>query len=183
MKPDEEQLVADCLSNKPEAYGKLYEHYAPQMYGICLRYARTSAAAEDILHDGFIKVFDSLHKLKNPLALHAWIRSIMIHTAISTFNAENPIADPDKVNDTTDDLDHDINTLTDSIDLQIILQAIQQLPDRYRITFNLVEIEGFSVADAAKELQVTDSTIRSNLHRAKKILAKNLAHLRHDFIP
>lgn len=176
-KADKAKLVEACLKRDPVACKQLYDSYAPQMLGICMRYARSRESAEDILHDGFIKVFESLHKLRDASQLDSWIRSLMVHTAISTFRHE-------RFTENVADYDDEGNPFNESdliysqIDIKLIMEAIQQLPTAYRMAFNLCEVEGYEYEDAAAELGINESTVRSNLCRARRILAKKLVRYR-----
>ncbi len=174
MKHDDALLVAACRKNDPKACRELYERFAPQMYAICLRYTRTNADAEDVLHDGFIKVFNSLHKLRESDSLYGWIKSIMVYTAINNYNRSNPIANYDTEAEETVENSYDCNLIYDNIDIEFILENIRQLPPRYQMAFNLCEIEELSFDEAAERLSVSSSTVRSNLSRAKHILAEKL---------
>lgn len=179
MKPDEATLVKACIKHDQKACRQLYDSFAPRMFGICLRYARSREAAEDILHDGFIKVFENLRKLHEDAVLEPWIARVMVNTAISSLRHESKMetvgefAEVDKVCDYSD-------TIDGSIDAEIILKAIQQLPSAYRMAFNLCEIEGYSYEDVSKELGIAESTVRSNYFRARRILAEKLEYLKKD---
>lgn len=176
MKPDEATLVEECLRHDPKACRQLYDRFAPRMFGVCMRYARSREAAEDILHDGFIKVFDSLGRLRDTTQLEAFIRSLMIHTAISTYRRESKV---DAVTSFTDNesVFQSMDDIYGNIDVEIIMKAVQQLPTAYRMAFNLCDIEGYSFADAAKKIGVSESTVRSNLSRARHILASKLSDI------
>ena len=78
MIQEEAQIIEACLRKDQRAYTALYERYAPKMYGVCLRYTRSKEAAEDVLHDGFLKVFENLHRLRDTNAVEPWIRKIMV---------------------------------------------------------------------------------------------------------
>lgn len=173
MKPDEATLVKACLKHDQKACRQLYDTYAPQMFGICLRYARSREHAEDLLHDGFIKVFENLHKLHDTTHIAAWIRSVMIHNAVSSLRRERNL---EAVTEITDDnnMFYSSDDIYAKIDVEVIMQAIQQLPTAYRMAFNLCEIEGYSYPEAAKHLGIGESTVRSNYFRARQILAQKL---------
>ena len=174
MNLDDEQLVKACIRRDQLACKKLYDRFSAQMYGVCLRYSRSTAIAEDILHDGFIKVFDSLPKLRDVSSLSAWIRSIMIHTAISYWKSEHPFVDIDSVGDEPISRLSDSDDIYSAIDIEVILKAVQELPDAYRMAFNLCAIEGYSFDDAAQELSIAPSSVRSNYVRARQALAQKL---------
>lgn len=177
MKPDEAKLVEACLRHDQKACRQLYDSYAPQMFGICMRYARSREAAEDILHDGFIKVFENLGKLRDTSQLVPWMHSVMVNTAISFYRHDSHIGYlPDMTDHSS--MGSDADEIYGNIDVEIIMKAIQKLPTAYRMAFNLCEIEGYSFAEASKELGIVESTVRSNFFRARKILARELSEFR-----
>lgn len=173
MKLDEETLVKACLKHDQKACRQLYESFAPQMFGLCLRYARSREAAEDILHDGFIKVFENLNKLRDTSQLSSWIRTVMVNTAISSYRHERNMEEQTEMTD-DESVFYDSNDIYSNIDIEIIMKAVQELPSAYRLAFNLVEIEGYSYSEASKEIGIAEATVRSNLCRARQILANKL---------
>lgn len=180
MKPDEAKLIAACRKGDQRACKQLYDRYASKMFGLCLRYTRTNSAAEDIMHDGFIKVFANLHTLREADALEGWIRTIMINTALNALRHDNEIAELPDDNHLSDlQITYDENNIIDNIDIEIILEAIRELPNQARIAFNLCELEGYSYADAADKMGLSASSIRSNIRRAKQHLADKLKKIYH----
>ena len=178
MKPEEEvELVDACRRRDAGAFKKLYEVYAPRMYGVCLRYSRCVDDAEDLLHDSFIKVFNSINNLRSDNSLGPWIRSIVINTAVSRYRHDSYVSDVD----ITDDMvTYDPSgNIYDSLDVEVILGVVQQLPPAYRTAFNLCEIEGFSYLEAAQQMGISETTVRSHLSRAKSMLAAKLRDYRH----
>ena len=172
-----EELIKACIRGDQLACKQLYDRFAPQMYALCLRYTQSDLAAQDVLHDGFIKVFDSLHKLRDVSALGVWIRSIMINTAINNWYHEHHNTDTD---DLPDNIESSYSTTSDiysSIDIKVILDEIRQLTPAYRMAFNLCEIEGYDFDAAAKKLGIKTSSVRANLVRAKQILALKLSKI------
>ncbi|MBQ6956410.1 MAG: sigma-70 family RNA polymerase sigma factor [Bacteroidales bacterium] len=173
MKPDEATLVEACLRHDQKACRQLYDSYAPLMFGICMRYARSRQAAEDILHEGFIKVFENLGKLRDTSQLASWIRSLMVHTAVSAYRREHNV---EALSDLTDEsVSSDADEIYGNIDIEVIMRAVQQLPTAYRMAFNLCDVEEYSFAEASEKLGIRESTVRSNLCRARRILAEKLA--------
>lgn len=175
MKSEEAQLVEACRRKDQRAFKRLYDYYAPVMFGVCLRFTRSKSDAEDVLHDGFIKVFQTIDKLRDVDSLGGWIRSIMIFTAINSNRRKLPVAEMQSDNDLDEANVVSADMVYDSLDREFILDAIQKLPDQYRMVFNLCEIEGYSLNDAADLLKIGQSTVRSNLTRAKHKLAELLA--------
>ena len=175
MKQEEVLLIEACRKGDQRACKQLYDRFASKMYSLCLRYTRTNTAAEDILHDGFIKVFANLHTIRQADALEGWIRTIMINTALNALRRNNEIAEqPDDSNLDDSQISHYDDLIIDNIDIQVILDAIRQLPVQSRTAFNLCEIEGLTSAEAAERLGLSPSSVRSNLQRAKRLLAQQL---------
>lgn len=153
----------------------LYEQYAGKMYGVCLRYARNSSDAADILQEGFLKVFTKLDQFQFQGSFEGWIRRIMVNTALRAYQKqrfeqessgyehlpESPV-DPDA-----------ISALSEAE----LLSLIRALPEGYRAVFNLVAIEGFSHAEAAEMLGIQESTSRSQLTKARRWLCEQLEQI------
>ncbi|MDH3648351.1 MAG: sigma-70 family RNA polymerase sigma factor [Saprospiraceae bacterium] len=161
----EHDFIAACVRKEKWAQKRLYEdHYSPMM-GVCLRYSGDQEEALDILHEGFIKVFRNIAKYNAGTSLSAWIRRIMINTAIDYYRK--------KARRRTDDLYHAYNIRASGPDAvsmcgeKEILESIQQLSPAYRTVFNMYVIEGFSHREIADRLNISESTSRSNLVKAR----------------
>jgi RNA polymerase sigma-70 factor (ECF subfamily) len=161
----ERNLIEACIARERWAQQKLYEEYYPKMMGICLRYASDSEDALDILHEGFIKVFKNIAIYQPGTSLTAWIRRIMVNTAIDYYRKA--------VRRRTEDLDTAYDLSVDDADAisqcteKDILLAVQRLTPAYRTVFNLYVIEGFSHKEISDQLGITESTSRSNLVKAR----------------
>lgn len=177
MTPNDELLVNACINGDNVARKELYDRFAPLMLGVCHRYLRCKEDAQDALHDGFIKVFTSLHKLRKTQSLSAWIHSIMVYTAINSLRHRTDLYDDLSGYDFGTYSSDDEKIVIESFDYEVILDAIHQLPTRYQLVFNLVEIDGYSYNEVAEKLSIETATVRSNLHRAKQILKAKLSQL------
>lgn len=177
MKLDDEHLIEACRRNDQRACKQLYDRFAPQMFGVCLRYTNSQQAAEDVLHDGFIKVFENLKKLKDAKSLASWIRSIMIYTAINSIRGEMPSGYDDVSLLSVNANLYTSEDIYSQLDIHVILDAIQQLPAHYRSAFNLCVIEGFTNEEASRILGIGQTTVRTNLLRARNMLAAKLKPL------
>ena len=162
---EERDFISACVRQEKWAQKQLYvEHYSPMM-GVCLRYAGDSDEALDILHEGFIKVFRNIGKYKAGTSLSAWIRRIMINTAIDYYRK--------KSRRRTDDLEQAYHISSDNPDAvsncgeKEILASIQKLSPAYRTVFNMYVIEGYSHKEIADKLDISESTSRSNLVKAR----------------
>lgn len=173
---NENSLIRACARNERWAQKTIYEEYYSSMMGVCLRYANNQHDALDILHEGFIKVFKHIGKYKPGTSLSAWIRRIMVNTAIDYYRKS--------IRRRTEDIEEAYQLGTEDADAisqfteQEILAAIQQLTPAYRAVFNLYVIEGYSHKEIAEYLNITESTSRSNLVKARtrlqELIKKNL---------
>jgi len=163
------QLIKDCLKGNRIAQHELYQLYAAKMLGICYRYTKSLEDAEDVLQEGFIKVFTRLGQYKQNGNLGAWIRMIMVNTAIDYINKHNRYKNSLQLEDVQLYLvsDDDPNVLLDTKDL---VELIRALPITYQLVFNLVAIEGMNHPEVAELLQMNINTIRSNYSRARAML-------------
>jgi len=157
----------------------LYEQYYGVMMGVCLRYAGSRDEALDLLHEGFIKVFQRIDRYRPGTSLPSWIRTIVVNTCIDYYRRT--------VRRRTEDLTEAYSSVNDDPDAlsqlteQEILTAVQDLSPAYRAVFNLYVIEGYSHKEIADALQITESTSRSNLVKARLKLQEYFATRRMDF--
>lgn len=176
LENNEKGLIQACVRRERWAQKVLYEEYYSRMMGVCLRYATDEEEALDILHEGFIKVFRHVGKYKPGTSLSAWIRRIMVNTAIDYYrkNSRRRTEDMDEAYDISTNDPDAISRCTE----QEILEAIQELTPSYRAVFNLYVIEGYAHKEIAELLDITESTSRSNLVKArlklKEILSERL---------
>lgn len=176
MESSDAQLVEACRRNDKKAYRELYERFAPKMFGICLRYTHDNDAAKDVMHDGFMKVFANIGKLRSGDALVSWMASIMVRTALNALRREKMIADIPDDESLPDDY-IDLNAGIDAVDVEYLMAAVRSLPPRYRAVFNMCEIDGLSFEEVSRELGIEQVTVRSNLLRARRILADKLKEM------
>jgi len=158
------------MRNDRKAQQALYVHYSSRMYGVCLRYYPNVEIAQDILQDGFIKVFENIHSFRFEGSIEGWIRRIIINTALEY---HRKIKD-EKMVDLSDALLLSQELLSVDIDYRQLLLLISELPNQYRMVFNLYAVEGYSHAEIAKMLAITESTSKSNYSRARAILREKV---------
>jgi RNA polymerase sigma-70 factor (ECF subfamily) len=163
-----EILLRECRKGKPKSQEVLYKKFAAAMYGICLQYASSEEDAQDILQEGFVKVFRKLDQVKNPAAFPGWIRRVMINTALEKYRSQVLLQRIDEVREEAEEATGD--GVFDNLTCQELVGLIQTLPPRYRMVFNLYAIEGYSHQEIGKELGITVGTSKSNLSRARDIL-------------
>lgn len=166
---DYHKLVRDTIRCKPQAQRQLYEHFAQQMLGVCFRYTKSIADAEDILQEGFVKVFKHLHQYNFEGELGAWIRKIMVNTALNYLKKNKRY----QYDLSFDDLVlHPVSTDDPGIKLETkeLAELIRQLPTGFQTIFNLHAVEGYSHVEIAVMLGITDGTSRSQYARARALL-------------
>ncbi len=143
------------------------------MYGLCLRYTVNSHDAQDILQEGFVKVFENLDKFRWKGSFEGWMKRIFVNLALDKYRSKMSLLSLEDASETIEMSDGELNAL-DSISEKEILNLIRQLPDQYRMVFNLYVIEGYSHKELSDMLNIAESTSRSNLARAKIILKETL---------
>ena len=169
----EEMLLQGCLKNDASAQQELYYRFSPKMLSVCYRYAKAREDAEDMLQEGFIKVFSQIDKYENRGSLEGWILRIIVHTCI------NHLKKNKKFNDHVD-LAFAGNIVLREDNIPAIIQAkqivecIRSLPIGYRTVLNLYAIEGYSHKEIASLLDIEESTSRSQYTRAKSMLEEIL---------
>lgn len=169
------QLVENCLKNRPDAHKELYNRFNSRMYGVCLHFTRNTTEAEDILQEGFIRVFNKLKLYKNIGSLEGWIRKIMINSAINyskkyniyyqEVDIENAVGNKCEIVE-----DEAISNLAE----QELVQMIQELPTGKRMVFSLYVYEGYTHKEIADNLNITVSTSKTQFAKAKTILRNKL---------
>ncbi len=166
------ELIQACQKQKPQAQRELYHQFAPAMLAVCFRYARNREEAEDVLQEGFVKVFQKIHKFDDKGSLEGWIRRIMVNTAIDHLRKEKHYQHQLEINEAiTEEVTE--NAL-DHLEAEALLALIQSLPTGYRVIFNLYGIEGYSHAEVAEQLGISESTSRSQYTRARALLKEKV---------
>jgi len=171
---EEKDLISACLKGNNAAQKKLYDTHKQIMMGICMRYSKNREEAQDILQEGFLKVFTDLHKYKPVKPLIAWMRTVMVHTALNYIKRERR---KDKVVGQFDNelFNQNVSSASElKENADYLVKIIQQLPDEYQLVFNLFGIEGYSHKEIAEMLDITENTSKVRLLRARKKLQKML---------
>jgi RNA polymerase sigma factor (sigma-70 family) len=176
---NEQDIVKACIDNDPSAQKILFEKYATRMLGVCSRYCPNIEDARDALHEGFIKVFRLIEKFKGNSTLETWMTRIMINTSIDHFKKSLRFVHYENSDDVHAQSDEDTSYQIDTdegnnVDSKQLYHIINQLPEGYKIVFNLYAIEGYTHKDIASELGISEGTSKSQLARARKLLQKLL---------
>ncbi len=168
----EYNLIKNCLSGKREAQKGFYDRFAASMFGVCLRYAHDYQQAEDLLQEGFIKVFNNLDKYRGDGSFEGWIRRIFVNTAIEHFRKSQhmlPVHDLQIVNN----LNVQNEALT-NLAVETLMGFIRALSPGYKTVFNLYAIEGYSHREISEILGISEGTSKSQLARARYILQREV---------
>lgn len=174
----DKELVEGCLKNDRKFQEMLYRKYARKMYGICLSYTNDRDSAQDILQDGFIKVFKNIKGFGGKGSLEGWIRRIITNTAIDYFRNRARINQLLDFQDDEKDTEISNNVMV-NINTENIIQQLQKIPEGARVIFNLYAVEGYSHKEISEKLQISEGTSKSQFQRARQLLQKLLADERY----
>jgi RNA polymerase sigma factor (sigma-70 family) len=165
----DEAMLSGCLANEAAAQQELYYRYSPKMLSVCYRYAKNREDAEDMLQEGFIKVFTQIRQFQNRGALEGWIRKIMVHTCINNLKKNKKFTESvDLIHATTIQVRED--AIPSILQAKQVVECIRILPLGYRTVLNLYAIEGYSHKEIGHMLDIEESTSRSQYTRAKAML-------------
>lgn len=177
----EEELSLQCKRGDSHACRMLYERYGGGLMAICLRYIGNKDNAEDVLHDGFIRIFQSIRKFtyQGEGSLKAWLSKIMVNEALGYLRRQNVQAQQEVLMENIPDTADDADSL-DDIPQSVLMKMISELPDGYRNVFNLYVFENKSHKEIASLLGITEHTSSSQFYRAKSLLIKKINEYRRN---
>lgn len=176
----EDEIIRGCKAGKRQYQTLLYQKYARSLFAVCLRYAKNTTEAEDLLQESFIKIFSSIKDYRGDGPLEAWLNRIIINTALTRFRKNQPMVshDMEELSDAFDeDPEDDIFKLVTKEHCNQILRFIQELPDGYRQVFNLYVFEGMSHRDISNLLGINEITSRTQLRKARLLLRDKILRL------
>ena len=167
-----EEIIYKCQEGNSGAQTVLYRLFSSKMYGVCLRYAKGRAEAEDILQEGFVRVFTKIGQFEFKGSFEGWMRRIMVNTALEKFRKHDRLYPVEEMKnyESTEWVDDTISSITAGD----LMKIIQELPPRYRMVFNLFAIEGYSHVEIGEMMNISEGTSKSNLSRARMILQKRV---------
>ncbi len=164
----ESDLIKGCLGGDRRMQEELYRRFSPRMYGVCLRYSGNAEEAEDILQEGFIKIYKKLESYRGEGSFEGWIRRIFVNTAIEHFRRkiyQQPITEQHE-----NTLEGKNLSILDNLGEKDLLKLVQELSPGYRTVFNLYVVEGYTHKEIGEMLGISEGTSKSQLSRAKVIL-------------
>ncbi|HVF97608.1 MAG TPA: RNA polymerase sigma factor [Flavisolibacter sp.] len=165
-------LLEGCIRGDRRIQRELYNRFAPKMYGVCLRYAANVEEAEDVMQEGFIKVFKKISSFRGEGSFEGWIRRIFVNTAIEQYRKKTylrPITEQEE-----DTVEGKYLSVLDSLAEKDIIKLVQKLSPGYRTVFNMYVVEGYSHKQIAEQLGISEGTSKSQLSRAKQILQESV---------
>jgi len=171
-----EQIVNKCLKGDARAQKMLYEKFAPKLLAICYRYASKHEEAQDILQEGFIKIFEKLDKYSGLGSLEGWMRRIIVNTALDGIRRNKKLLLNDDINEVGYKIESN-DFIEERLAAQDLLKVLHSIPVGYRTIFNLYAIEGYSHKEIAEQLEISPSTSKSQYSRAKALLRKKITSL------
>lgn len=168
---NEKQLIKKAIAGHQDAQKRIYEKHAPKMLGVCRQYVKDLQFAEDVMIGGFLKVFKNLGSFKFKGSFEGWIRRIMINESISYVRKQQFVVYDDALYDR---FELETNIISSEMDVEHIQMLIDALPEGYKMVFVLYVVEGYKHNEIAKELQISESTSKSQLFKARKMLQEKL---------
>lgn len=162
-----DELIHKCKINDTKAQSELYKLFSSKLFSVCLKYSRNYVEAEDNLQDAFVTIFKKIEQYKNKGSFEGWLKRVTINTALQRYRSQGvfDIVNEGLIEDETVVIEDD-----NDISIEYLLKIIQELPDRYRLVFNLYVLDGYSHKDIADLLKINTGTSKSNLARARQIL-------------
>jgi len=165
-----EQLIYECTKRNTKAQEQLYRLLAPKLFSVCLKYSRNYEEAQDNLQEGFLLIFDKISQFKNKGSFEGWAKRVVINYTLQQYRNQNVF---EIVSENIPDIEN-VEIDDENISLDFLTKIIQELPDRYRLVFNLYVIDDYSHKEIAEMLGINIGTSKSNLARAKAILKEKI---------
>lgn len=166
----QEELIQNCKKGNRQAQELLYRNYAETLYGVCLKYSRNKTEAEDNLHDSFMTIYEKIGQYKSKGSFEGWMKRITVNTVLQKYRKEEPL---NVVHENTED-EITVDSIYNDITLQTLLEYIRELPNKYRATFNLYVLDGYTHKEIGELLGTTIGTSKSNLARARLLLKEKI---------
>jgi RNA polymerase sigma-70 factor (ECF subfamily) len=174
------QIIAGCKKGHRDAQEALYRAYARVLFSICLKYSRNQAEAEDSLHDSFMIIYEKIGQYKSKGSFEGWLKRVTLNTVLQKYRKETYL---NLVNEDIRQDSPEVEDLDDTnLNLGILLQHIQSLPNKYRATFNLYVLDGYSHKEIAEMMGTSVGTSKSNLARARMLLKEKLIKDKVNFL-
>jgi RNA polymerase sigma-70 factor (ECF subfamily) len=172
----EEELIKACIENNSRAQKTLFESYSPKLMGVCLRYAHDRDEAQDMLQDGFIKIFQKLNAYSGTGSFGGWLHRTVVNTCLDTLRKNSKFKYSVEIEKAEYLVNVDETAIT-QIRTKELLKLIQNLPEGYRVVFNMFAIEGYGHKEIAEKLGISENTSKSQYRKARLWLQKAIDEL------
>ncbi|MFH2143009.1 MAG: RNA polymerase sigma factor [Bacteroidota bacterium] len=176
---EDNKLVELCLKNSKAGFEELYKRFSAKMFGVCLRYSRNYHDAEDLMHEGFIRVFEKLKDFRSEGSFEGWLRKVMVSTAINFYHKNKTNHIDVEITEVPSDIEIFESTYS-YISTKELLNYIHNLPDGYRMVFNLYVIEGYKHTEIAEIMNISESTSKSQFMKARNYLKKMIMEVAYE---
>lgn len=164
------QLIQNCKKRDIRSQSEIYQLFAGKLFALCLKYSKTKQEAEDNLQDAFITIFKKIDQFKHIGSFEGWMKRIVINTALQSYREKKVLNLVEE--NYPDEVEVEVNE--SDLSLDFLLKIIQELPERYRMVFNLYVLDGFSHKEIASLMGIAEGTSKSNLSRARLILKEKV---------
>ena len=174
---DEQGILKGCREGRRSAQKQLYERFVSPMLAICLRYSRSRDEAEDLLQEGFLKIFQNINTFRNHGSLEGWLKRIMINHALNQYKKNRKVPFTEDVEDIPEaEILFDNEEMEDSVKVppEKLLEMVQALPEGYRMVFNLFVFEEYTHKEIAETLNISENTSKTQLLKARRQLQKKV---------
>ena len=170
-------LIQKCKKNDTNAQSEIYKLFSGKLFAVCLKYSRNHVDAEDNLQDAFVTIFEKISQYSYKGSFEGWLKRIVVNTVLQKYRNKSVF----NIIKEEDIEDEEIEVVDYHVDINFLLQSIQELPDRYRLVFNLYALDGYSHKEIAEMLKITTGTTKSNLARARRILKNKIENYNANF--
>ena len=175
--PSDQELLERCLKNESKAQFFLYEKHSARMKGLCRRYTHSDEDAEDVFQDAFVRIFQNIHTVQSGDTLIYWMKKICVNTAINHYHKNLK-----QQNNVSDEVlayegNNDNNLIMSGLSIEELLKIVKQLPDGFRMVFNMYAIDGYQHSEIAAQLGISENTSKSQYSRSKEWLRKRLKEI------
>lgn len=174
-----EQLINDCKRRNTKAQEQVYKTLSPKIFAVCLKYSRSYAEAQDNLQEGFLLIFEKIDKYEFKGSFEGWCKRVVINYVLQQYRNQNVF---EIISENIPD-ETSLEIEDDTVSIEFLTKIIQELPDRYRLVFNLYVMDGYSHKEIAQMLGISVGTSKSNLARAKGILKEKIELNEQSSIP
>ncbi|HKK64069.1 MAG TPA: RNA polymerase sigma factor [Bacteroidales bacterium] len=173
-----EVLIEDCKRGNSKAQMEIYSQYFQAMYNIALRIINHEAEAEDVMQESFLKAFQKIDSFRGEVTFGAWLKKIVINKSLDAIKNRKAMISLETASDLPEDQASETYLKYSDLSIEHVKEAIMKLPEGYRVVLSLYLIEGYDHDEISQILDITNSTSRTQYHRARKLLAKKINELK-----